>query len=121
VLLLVPENFLAGKPWSTGIPSETEQREALRRSYSFKRGDYTFLSLSKEIIRATGKRVEWINHDLSAIEVLSESRGSLLSLPPPSIATEEDRTSLALRCSVQLGTVLEHLVCSCSREGLATD
>jgi len=121
VSLLVATNYLSGKPWPLGLPREHEQRTLLRAEYSFKRGDYTILSLCKEITRATGKRVEWLPDDAKALEVIERFWGRGLSLPPPKVSTEEDRMSLVPRCSVSLGRVLEHLVSMSTEAELHTE
>jgi len=111
VLLVVATNYLSCEPWPLGLLTERDQHTILRKEFSFKRGDYSIDGLCKEITRATGKRVEWLPDDREALDALYKEWGETgLCSPPPSIATEEDRQSLASRCSVSLGVVLEHLI-----------
>jgi len=121
VSVLVAINYLSGKPWALGLPREHEQRALLRADYSFKRGDYTILSLCKEITRATGKRVEWLPDDAKALEAVERYWGQGLSLPPPKVSTKEDRLSLARTCTVSLGRVLDYLVSMSTEAELHTE
>lgn len=112
-LLVVPEDFISGKPWPLGLLPRRELQALLQQEFVFKSGNHVTISgLCKEITRATGKRVEWVPDDENLLSSINEWNYGDVVLPPPSPGKPSHL--FGAPCSVPLGSVLEHLVWLCT-------